>query len=277
MAAQLLTNKQMFCALHWIEVISLTQLEKFKQCVQKDEQMSVKDKQKLEEILQLLEELPEKSLGYKKRAYKSVVMVRRASTTSTLNEDIPDCVNDWGWPQALKLATHTRLINAFIDKNQGSLNKITHVADVVKWNKKLENGEYILNNVDPNDRFTQTQGCAIFIPSNYDGGGFLDIRGYGGAPLSGACLFESSGAANTTIRSRGLNNAIVVYVNTSLSHIDPNNTHSLSNPNSLTDAVAYMERQRLEAALKEASVEQLKARLAELEPESAPASIRRKL
>lgn len=270
MAAQLLTNKQMFCALHWAEVISLTQLAKFKECVQKDDQINIKDKQKLDEIVQLLEGLPEKELGYKKRIYKSVVMVCRASTTSTLNEDIPECVDNWGWPQAIKLATQTRVINAFIEKHRGSLNKISHIPDVVKWNKKLENGEYILNSVDPNDRFAQSQGCAVFIPNGYDGGGFLDIRGYGGAPLSGARLFESSGAANTTIRSRGLTNAIVVYVNTRLSHIDPNNTRNLNNANSLTDAVAYMERQRLEAALKEASIEQLKARLAELEPIEEP-------
>lgn len=277
MAAQLLTNKHLFCALDWSEVISLTQLAKFKECVQNDDQMNIKDKQKLDEIVQLLEALPEKEIGYKKRKYKSVVRVSRASTTSTFNEDIPDCVNKWGWPEALKLATHTRLINAFIQKNIGSLIKINTIADVVKWNKKLENGEYILNNVDPNDRFAQSQGCAIFMPNGYDGGGFLDVRGYGGAPLSGARLFESSGAANTTIRSRGLKNAIVVHVNTSLSHIDPNNTNSLIHANSLTDAVAYMERQRLEAALKEASVEQLKARLAELEPESSPEPLRRKM
>lgn len=277
MAAQLLTDKQMFCALYWGEVISLTQLEKFKQCVQNDDQMNAKDKAKLSEIVQLLEELPEKEIGYKKRTYKSVVIVRRASTTSTLNEDIPNSVCNWGWPQAIKLAAHTRLINTFIEKNRGSLNKITHISDAAKWNKKLENGEYILNHVDPHERFAQSQGCAIFVPNSYNGGGFLDVRGYSSAPLSGARLFESSGSANTTIRSRGLNNAIVVHVNTSLSHIDPNNTHSLSNANRLTDAVAYMERERLEAALKEASIEQLKARLAELEPESAPSSIRRKM
>lgn len=277
MSAQLLTDKQMFCALYWGDVISLTQLEQFKQCVQKDDQMNAKDKEKLSEIVQLLEELPEKDIGHKKRTYKSVVIVRRAATTSTLNEDIPNSVTDWGWPQAVKLATHTRLINTFIEKNRGLLNKINYIADVAKWNKKLENGEYILNHVDPNARFSQSQGCAIFVPNSYDGGGFLDVRGYSRAPLSGARLFESSGSANTTIRSRGLDNAIVVHVNTSLSHIDPNNTRSLINANSLTDAVAYMERQRLEAALKEASVEQLKARLAELEPESAPDPIRRKM
>ncbi len=277
MAAQLLTDKQMFCALQWEEVVSLTQLEKFKECVQKDAQMSAADKQKWEEVLRLLDSLPEKEIGYKPRTYKSVVTVGRASTTSTLNEDIPDSVDDWGWPQAIKLATHSRFINAFVEKNRGALNKITHIAEVVKWNNKLEGGEYILSSIDPSERFAQSQGCAIFIPSSYDGGGFLDGRGNAGAPLSGARLFESSGSAYTTIRSRGLSNAIVVHVNSSLSHIDANNTNSLLNASALTDAVAYMERQRLEAALKEASVEQLKARLAELEPQSSPDPIRRKM
>lgn len=277
MAAQLLSNKQMFCALYWDGVISLTQLERFKECVQKDAQMNAKDKEKFDEILQLLESLPEKEIGYKSHKWKSVVTVDRASTTSTLNEDIPDCVENWGWPQVLKLATHTRLINAFVEKNSGALKKITNIAEVVKWNKKLEGGEYILNTINPNDRFAQSQGCAIFISDNYDGGGFLDARGNTGAPLSGARLFESSGSAYTTIRSRGLEDAIVVHVNSSLSHIDANNTTSLSAATSLTDAVAYMERQRLEAALKEASVEQLKARLAELEPDVSTVAVRRKM
>lgn len=277
MPVQLLTDKQMFCALYWVEVISLTQLEKFKECVEKDCQISAKDKEKLVEVLQLLGDLPEKEVGRKKRKYKFVVMVQRPSTTSTFNEEIPDDVSNWGWPQATQLAMHTRLINAFIEKHSGSLNKIRYIAEAAKWNKKLGNGGYILNTINSNDRFAQSQGCAIFVPNSYSGGGFLDARGDISAPLSGARLFESSGSAYTTIRSRGLEDAIVVHVNNSLSHIDANNTSSLTNANSLTDAVAYMVRQRLEAALKEASVEQLKARLAELEPNAPTVAVRRKM
>ena len=279
MSAQLLNQKHMFCPLRWDKVVTLTQLAALKKTLTEySEDLNPKEKQRWEEIVGLLDALPEKEVPYSKnKLCKMVVAVGSPSTTSRVNEDIPESMEHWGWDETVRLATHMRAINAWYTKHEAKLIPLDNIQSVLKWKKRFDNGEYIFKNINPLDRFAQSEGCAIFISNSHSGGGFLDARGHSSAPLSGARLFESSGAAYTTIRSRDLQDAVVVHVNSSLLHIDANNTTHLGNAGNLTNAVAHMERKRLEDALKDASVEQLKARLAELEPDAQNPVVRRKM
>ena len=92
----------------------------------------------------------------------------------------------------------------------------------------------------------------------------MDGRGLSGAPLAGARMFETAGSAYTTITSRGLSNAVVVKVKSNLLGLDIKSVAD-QNCGDILSAVAIMEKKRLQEALEEASIEQLRNRLNLLE------------
>lgn len=199
-------------------------------------------------------------------ASKGIVDIGSFTSKSPDNSSFPADIAQWGLEQASAVAPFVSLIEQWI--GQEDL-KITFNASVATRAKKMKerfgSGEYTQVFFDATESLAEVDACVVFL-SNKNGGGYLDGRG-GVSPLAGARLFESSGSAYTTIRSRRLHNAAVVHVKTSLLHLDPNSlkNQTFGNFDGLTAAIALQEKKRLEGALEAASVEQLRARLHALE------------
>lgn len=269
MAFHFLNSKQHFASIHWEPIVSERGYNLLKENVQKNwDALSAKEQAAWEDIFKNLDALPVKQVGNwrEKEASRVVVGIGTFATKSPHNDSFPDEYSDWGWENVANIQTHARTISQFKEKYPIWVNLTDPLKKVLKWKQRLDKNEYQLKVFDPIDVLAQAESYAIYIPSPSHTGGFLDGRGLDGAPLAGARMFETAGSAHTTINSRGLRNAVVVKVKSSLLGLDTSNTES-SDCEDILSAVALMEKKRLEKALEDASVEQLRARLATLEKE----------
>ena len=267
MAFHFLNSKQHFASIHWEPIVSERGYTLLKENVQKNwDSLSPKEQNAWEDVFKNLDALPVKQTGSwrEKEASRVVVGIGTFATKSPHNDTFPDEYSNWGWENVANIQTHARTISQYKEKYPIWVNVVENFKKVLKWKQRLEDGEYQLKVFDPIDALAQAESYAIYIPSPSHTGGFLDGRGSGGAPLAGARMFETAGSAHTTINSRGLRNAVVVKVKSNLLGLDTSNTES-SDCEDILSAVALMEKKRLEKALEEASVEQLRARLALLE------------
>lgn len=182
------------------------------------------------------------------------------SSKSPDNKNFPEDLTKWGWSEMEGLTPYATLISRWIQTHDL---KITFNAALCKRAKvlreKFENNEYQKVVYDATESLAEVNACVVFM-----GDGYLDGRGYS-SPLAGARLFESSGSAYTTIRSRRLRNAVVVHVKTSLLHLDPDSTPQQGSFDKLSAAIALQERKHLQAALETASRDQLIERLQALD------------
>lgn len=112
--------------------------------------------------------------------------------------------------------------------------------------EKLKAGEVRIKVYDPLSDMVQVDSFAIYIGRGKQPG-FLDGRG-NISPLAGARMFESQASAQTTIRSRGLVDAVVVKLKATLVEVCPNQTSS-GNLDDLMTAISHIEKQDILKAL----------------------------
>lgn len=191
---------------------------------------------------------------------KGLVNISGFSSKSPDNKNFSEDLDTWGWSQIEAVSPYVSLITRWIQSNHL---KITFNGALCKRAKvlreKFASGEYSQVVYDATESLAEVNACVVFL-----GNGYLDGRGYT-SPLAGARLFESSGSAYTTIRSRRLRNAVVVHVKTSLLHLDPESIPEAGSFEKLGAAIALQEKKHLLAALENASRDQLIARLQALE------------
>lgn len=275
MAFQILNSKQLFASVHWEPIMFDSAVQRLISHVKEHwSEMSSKDQGAWQEVFEAFDQMPTKDVReYGGQSRNKVVLgIGSFVTKSPNNEDYPDDEALWGWEALNKLHPHVRLIGHWIEKHRLGLKPPAEaVKKALKWKQRRDNNEYEIKVFDPVEVLAEAESYAIYIPDFHDKG-FLDGRGFGGAPLAGARMFETAGSAYTTIASRGLSNAVVVKVKNSLLGLD---FKSVANQNcgDILSAVAIMERKRLEKALEDASIEQLRARLATLEEASGEAEI----
>lgn len=194
---------------------------------------------------------------------RGLINISGFASKSPDNENFSADLTTWGWAQVEAVAPYASMISRWIETNDL---KITFNPTLCKRAKvlreKFENGEYKQEMYDATESLAEVNACVVFM-----GDGYLDGRGYT-SPLAGARLFESCGAAYTTIRSRRLRNAVVVHVKTSLLHLDPNSTPQSGSFDKLNAAIALQENKSLQAALEAASRDQLIARLQAMDANS---------
>jgi len=194
---------------------------------------------------------------------RGLINISGFASKSPNNENFSDDLTTWGWSQVEAVSPYASMITRWITANNL---KITFNPTLCKRAKvlreKFEKGEYTQVMYNATESLAEVNACVVFM-----GNGYLDGRGYT-SPLAGARLFESSGAAYTTIRSRNLRNAVVVHVKASLLHLDPQSTPQPGSFDKLDAAIALQERKHLEAALETASRDQLIARLQALDTAS---------
>lgn len=268
MAFQLLNAKQLFASLHWENIILVSALDHLEKHVRdKWGELSASDQNKWDEVFSLFSQMPSHEgwvYGSGTALRKMVVGVGSFVTKSPNNEEFPEDYTRWGWQACEKLLPHLKMISQWNDKHKLGITVPTEgVKKAVKWKQRLDAGEYQLKVFDPVAVLAEAESYAIYI-SDLHNKGFLDGRGLSGAPLAGARMFETAGSAYTTITSRGLANAVVVKVKSNLLGLD---VKSVANQNcgDILSAVAIMEKKRLQEALEEASIEQLRNRLTLLE------------
>lgn len=272
MSFHFLNAKQLFASMHWEEIMLDSAYQHLKTHVTKNwDTVPEKDTTKWTEMFAAFDAIPTRQVSRWSggNISKAVVGVGTFATKSPHNDEFPDNYAQWGWEQVEKINPHCRMISQWIEKHRLGITAPTDaIKRVLKWKQRLDNGEYILKVFDPIEVLAEAESFAIYIPAANGGGGFLDGRGYGGAPLAGARMFETAGSAYTTISSRGLRDAVVVNVKSNLLGLDSKNATS-KNCEDILGAVALMERRRLEQALEEASIEQLRTHLARLEAQVA--------
>ena len=174
-------------------------------------------------------------------------------------DDYPEDMSKWGWEETEALTPYIPMIEEWIaQKNL----KITFNQDLCKKAKSLRQkkrkNEFTQVLYDATESLAEVNACVVFL-----GSGYLDDKG-SSSPLAGARLFESSGAAYTTIRSRKLTKAVVVNVKTSITTLDPQSVDK-NTFSKLNDALATQQNKRMKDALDLLSREQLMQRLRELE------------
>ena len=194
---------------------------------------------------------------------RGLINISSFASKSPNNESFSDDLTTWGWAQVEAVSPYASMITRWIATHDL---KITFNSPLCKRAKvlreKFEKGEYTQVMYDATESLAEVNACVVFM-----GNGYLDGRGYT-SPLAGARLFESSGAAYTTIRSRNLRNAVVVHVKASLLHLDPQSTPEPGSFDKLDAAIALQEKRHLDAALEAASRDQLIARLQALDTAS---------
>ena len=188
-------------------------------------------------------------------------------------KDAPSNPEQWGWQPASALAKMSTQLGEMIKALDV---RITLSMDPFKRGQGLAkkfNTEFNIKSNDPTADLAEVEAFVLYIPSSSGVPGFLDGRA-NVSPLSGARMFESAASAATTRRSRGLTDAVVVGVHARLTRIAPDqDLRSTPGMDPLREALAFNDRRDIEEALEQATIEQLKARLALLEPpapEEAP-------
>lgn len=268
MAFQLLNAKQLFASLHWEPIILVSALDHLEKDVRgRWGELTVTEQSKWGDVFEVFAQMPSHEnwvYGSGTALRKMAVGVGSFVTKSPNNDEFPEDYARWGWEACEKLVPHLKMISQWNDKHKLGITVPTEgVKKVVKWKQRLDAGEYHLKVFDPVEVLAEAESYAIYI-SNPHNKGFLDGRGLSGAPLAGARMFETAGSAYTTITSRGLSNAVVVKVKSNLLGLDIKSVAD-QNCGDILSAVAIMEKKRLQEALEEASIEQLRNRLNLLE------------
>jgi hypothetical protein len=165
-----------------------------------------------------------------------------------------------GWAEAGELAKMGAKFERLLHQLQISNPKLRAASVYAKW----RGGEAVkVSERSKVGSLTAADAFCVYMP---DAQGFLNDKG-ASAPLGGARLFESPGAAARTVSSRRISPAAVVRVQARIVALDPI-LNGGNNLGALRDALASEEARQLREALRQADIDTLRARLAELEAEA---------
>lgn len=164
------------------------------------------------------------------------------------DHDLPITANpkDWGWESAEDVLNNATVLRK-IAKNLNINLRLSLLKTVSEYNARLDNDMFIRHANALND-IGKTFGYATYYP----GQGYSDNQGYSNT-LDKARLYPNAASA----RARG---AIVVKIEISaVEACDPTNDPGL------LEALSALQKERLNDALRHMEIEQLRARLAQLE------------
>lgn len=299
MTFQVLNDKNMFARFEFSSVMSVHGFTSLKNHVaQHWDQMSAKEQKAWNAVWDIATQLPQRKmhsmgltgdfaaptvLGHpsKRQAYATaaclcIINPKRFVSRAQNNQAYPSNSEKWGLDAAIDLSPYNRMIEKFIATHDLPLTFNSNVTKrAVDIKKRLDGGEYKIQAYDPIANLAEVEACVIFVRGHNGAGGYLNHRG-GWGPLGGARLFESSGAAYTTIRSQGISSAAVVHIGTQVLRLDEQSTMDEGFEN-LQEAMGIVERKRIQKALDEATHEQLLEKLVKFEQHSEiQASVKKK-
>ena len=169
----------------------------------------------------------------------------------------------WGWIQAQELLAHEKLIKAHAAAC-GATIQFNVLKAAVRNHVALTEGTMVLRVPDTAVDLACSKSYAIYSP---EAGGYANPQWVYGT-LAGARLFESPEVANTNAKKRSgcSNGTQVVEVDMSISRVVNNiGPQAINAKHPIDEALVVIHRRQIEDALKEADVEALRRRLAELE------------
>lgn len=290
MAFQLLNEKNMFASFEFTQIMTVPALKLLTETVNKNStDLSEKDRVAWKNIWSLFAKLPrhktyimgstgdfnkpnpvgpkENRQSFGSETCLVIVNPKRFVSRAQDNNKIPNDIQQWGLGTAIELSQYSRMIEKFIATHDLP---ITYYSNTPKRSneikKRLESGEYKMEAYDRIANLAEVEACVVYVAGRNENGGYLNSKG-GWGPLGGARLFESSGAAYTTIRSQRIASAAVVHIGTQVLRLDEKSTMEKGFAN-LQEAMSIVERKRIEQALNQASYEQLLERLAQFEQKS---------
>lgn len=155
------------------------------------------------------------------------------------------------------------LLERFAAFHNVTFDKATFDANL-RTRKRLEKGEYIVEERHPEIEFGETKDACMIFVANKDGGGYLSTKdNY--VSLGSARLFESSGAAQRAINAKGYaGQAVIIQTKIQIQKIIASENFS-GDISRVQASINMIEKKNLMDALEGATVEQLKERLAKYE------------
>lgn len=173
-------------------------------------------------------------------------------------------VKDMGLEAMIKFTGSLTILNSML--SQAKLPQINDYYVNTSASLKTKVKSLIIESHNPIEAMCSTQSFAIFCGDN-----FLDQKGYWG-PLSRARAFESAAAAQRTANSHGIGDWTVVELSVQLKRVCQSKQEGVI-PDKLGAALSYVESKVLEEALEKASIERIKASLAQKESQESQSEV----
>lgn len=161
--------------------------------------------------------------------------------------------NNFGWSELETLQPYATVLRKISKKYEVNI-EVKLIERIRKYKEALDANEMSIRAADSFSDFGRAEGFAVFL-----GSGYADFQ-WSPNTIEKAKLFGSENLARAAIKTNRANNAVVVKVETTLKEIC--DTTSVS---ALHDALAALQKERLENALQTAELETLRAHVARME------------
>ncbi len=180
-------------------------------------------------------------------------------------EEVTSQSNSWGWDALQDLQTHSNALRKLSKKYNVSI-EVKLIDRIIKNVQALQAEEMVLRIPDNLSDFGRAEGFAVFL-----GKGYADFQWYPNT-IEKAKLFGSEKLAREAIENNRCKDAVVVKVETVIKEI----CGSSVTANALQDALALLQKERLDHALQTAELETLRAHVARIESQT-PTEVKRKM
>lgn len=161
--------------------------------------------------------------------------------------------NSFGWSELDTLQPYATTLRKIAKKYEVNI-EVKLIERIRKYKDALDSNEMSIRATDSVSDFGRAEGFAVFL-----GSGYADFQ-WSPNTIEKAKLFGSENLARAAIKNNRPRNAVVVKVETTLKEIC--DTTSMS---ALHDALAALQKERLEHALQTAELETLRAHVARME------------
>lgn len=179
-------------------------------------------------------------------------------------EGITSHSSTWGWQALQNLQPHSTALRKLAKKHNVTI-EVKLIDRILKHQEALRTDDMTLRIPDNVSDFGRAEGFAVFL-----GTGYADFQ-WSANTIEKAKLFGSENLAREAMRNNGRIDAVVVKVETAIKEICDSTSVS-----ALHDALAALQKERLENALQNAELETLRAYVARMESQTTT-EVKRKM
>lgn len=179
-------------------------------------------------------------------------------------EGITSHSSTWGWQALQDLQTHSTALRKLSKKHNVTI-EVKLIDRILKHQEALRADDMTLRISDNVSDFGRAEGFAVFL-----GTGYADFQ-WSSNTIEKAKLFGSESLAREAIKNHRSTDAVVVKVETEIKEIC-----DATSVEALHDALAALQKERLENALQNAELETLRAYVARMESQTTT-EVKRKM
>lgn len=179
-------------------------------------------------------------------------------------EKITDNPNTWGWDTLEALHPYSNTLRKLAKKHHVNI-EVKMMERVRKYKEMLNSEEISVRAPNSLSDFGRAEGYAVFL-----GNGYADFQWVPNT-IEKAKLFGSESLARQAMENNRCSNGVVVKVETVIKEV----CDTANSSDALRDALAALQKERLEYALQHAELETLRAHVARMENQTAPEAKRK--